>query len=239
MRLENLPDSYVPSRDALHQIAFFAVAPARYRIEDRMGLSAAPGGFGTPRFNGTVARVEGSSLVLENEAGLASQEITTVRAACEFFGHEYEVDWYSKFRDPLQPVDPDEPLSVDDGAARAVGRWFDFATDILERLRTHGLDDDEVSEVQLWPEHFDPAIEMGRQDRGRRASYGGSPGDPAHPHPYFYVSAWGDIDRSNRYWNDEAFNGSSLGYAELARTDDPVQTALDFLLRGYGILHSD
>ena len=99
--------------------------------------------------------------------------------------------------------------------------------------------DDDVSEVQLWPEHFDPAIEMGRQDRGRRASYGGSPGDPAHPHPYLYVSAWGDIDRSNAYWNDDAFNGSSLGYAELARAEDPVQTALDFLLRGYGILHSD
>lgn len=239
MRLENPPDSYVPTREALHQIAFFAVAPSRYLIEAKMGLRATPGGFGTPQFDGTVARVEGSSLVLENEAGVASQEITTVRAACEFFGHEYEVDWYSNFRDPLRPVDPDEQLGVEDESARTVGRWFDFATDILERLRAQGLDDDDVSEVQLWPEHFDPAIEMGRHDRGRRASYGGSPGDPAHPHPYLYVSAWGDIDRSNAYWNDDAFNGSSLGYAELARAEDPVQTALDFLLRGYGILHSD
>ena len=239
MRLESLPPAYVPTREALHQVAFFAVAPARYLVESRMGLIAAPGGFGTPKFDGTVARVEGSTLVLENASGVASQEITTVRAACEFFGHDYEVDWYTGFRDPLRPVDPDQQLKVDDEAARAVGRWFDFVTDILERLRAHGLEDDDVSDVQLWPEHFDPAIEMGRQDRGRRASYGGSPGDPAHPHPYFYVSAWGDIDRSNVYWNDDAFNGSSLGFAELALVDDPVQTVLDFLLRGYGILHSD
>lgn len=238
MRLPNLPDTYVATREGLHQIAFFAVAPTRYQAEARMGLKSTPGGFGTPKFGDTVARVEGAALVLENDAGVASQGITSVRAACEFFGHVYEVDWYPDFRDPLRPVDPDQHLQIDEGAGRAIGGWFEFVTDLLERLRTHGLEDDDVTEVQLWPEHFDPAIEMGRQDMGRRASYGGSPGDRDHPDPYVYVSAWGEIDRSNPYWNDEAFNGSSLSYGELTRDEDPVQTALDFLLRGYGILHS-
>lgn len=239
MRLQHLPETYVATREGLHQIAFFAIAPVRYRSEARMGLTATPGGFGTPRIGETVARVDGSALVLESGAGVASQQITTVRAACEFFGHDYQVGWFEEFRDPLEPVDPDSHLAIDDGSGRAIGSWFEFVTDVLQRLRAHGLEDDDVSEVQLWPEHFDPAIEMGRQDRGRRASYGGSPGDGEHAHPYLYVSAWGDIDRTNPYWNDEAFNGASMGYAELANDDDPVQAALDFLLRGYGILHSD
>ncbi|MBW3667500.1 MAG: hypothetical protein KY394_07900, partial [Actinobacteria bacterium] len=91
-------------------------------------------------------------------------------------------------------------------------------------------------EVQLWPEHFDAATEMGDQEAGERASYGASPGDEDHPEPYIYVSAWGEIDRSDPYWNDEAFNGASLSYGELAEADDPVEKGLEFLLAGYRIL---
>jgi len=238
MRLPPLPDSYKTTRDALHQIAFFAVAPARYGAEGRMGLQAAPGGFGTPEFGGRVARVEGNTLVHEESGNLATQTITTVRAAAEFYGVEYEEKWFTDFRDPLTPVDPDLELDVDDTAARAIGQWFNFGFGLLERLGGHGDESDEVTEVQLWPEHFDPATEMGGADSGRRASYGASPGDPAHDEPYVYVAPWGEIDASNAYWNDEAFKGSSLGYAELLRARDPLETALEFLLEGYRILRS-
>jgi hypothetical protein len=236
--LQPLPSGFVATRDALHQVAFFAVSPARYQAEGRMGLRAAPGGFGTPEFDGRVARVEGSTLVHEQADGIASQAITTVRAAAEFLGVEYSTDWYQGFRDPLAPVDPDGELVVDDDAARALGAWFGFGFDVLETLRSHGSEGDDVSSVQLWPEHFDPAIEMGSEESGQRASYGTSPGDRSHRDPYVYVAAWGEIDRSNGYWNDEAFKGSSLGFTELQAAPDPAKVALDFLLEGYRLLHA-
>ncbi len=237
MKLPALSTRFGATREALHQVAFFAVAPARYRAEGRMGLMAAPGGFGTPAFDGRVARVEGATLLLEAEDAVASQTITTVRAACQFFGHEYEVDWFSDFHDPLAPTDPDRPLDVDDDVARSLGQWFNFGTEVLELLRSQGNQDDDVSETQLWPEHFDPACELGNADAGQRASFGASPGDADHPEPYLYVSPWGDIDRSDEYWNDVGFGGASLGYSKLSKSRDPVDKGLDFLMRGYRLLH--
>jgi hypothetical protein len=238
MRLLPLPEGFVQTRGALHQVAFFVLGPVRYQAVGRMGLQAAPGGFGTPEFDGRLARVEGATLVYEQPDQIASQTITTVRAAAEFVGIEYQVDWYEGFRDPLNPVDPDSPLDVDDTAARALGQWFKFGFEALDSLRGQADAEDDVSEVQLWPEHFDPATELGSEENGRRASYGASPGDPSHEEPYLYVAAWGEIDRSSPYWNDESFNGASLGYSALTSTEDPVQRALEFLLEGYRAIHT-
>lgn len=238
MTLLSLPVGYDITRHALHQIAFFAVAPARYKATGRMGLRAVPGGFGTPKFDGRVARVEGDMLVHEQDANIATQTISTVREAAEFFGLEYEVTWFEDFHDPLAPGDPDATLQVDDTAARAVGNWFRFATDVIDRVRHQGNEGDDVSETQLWPEHFDLATELGNQERGERASFGASPGDDDHAEPYLYVAAWGEIDRANQYWNDRSFNGASLTYSRLLDADDPVEAGVDFLLEGYRILHS-
>jgi len=237
MTLGPIPGRYVETRGPLHQLAFFALGPARYKAVGRMGLRATPGGFGTPEFEGRVARIDGDALVHEQGGNVATQRITTIRAAAEFFGHEYEVDWFEGFHDPLQPADPDTPLIVDDTSARAIGDWFEFAFDVLNRLRGHGTHDDQDSEVQLWPEHFDPATEIGNEAMGQRASFGASPGDAGHLEPYLYVAAWGEVDHSHSYWNGQGFNGASLGYATLLVADDPGRTALDFLLEGCRILH--
>jgi hypothetical protein len=231
-----LSDTYGQTRRHLHQIAFFAVSPARQRTVGRMGLRPTPGGFGTPPFQDRVARVDGALLVHEESGNTATQPISTVRAASEFFGGGYEEVWYDGFRDPLAPIDPDSPLVVDEADSHLIGEWFSFAFEILGNLADRGQDDDDVSTPQIWPEHFDAAIELGSADDGRRASYGLSPGDEAHPEPYIYVAAWGDIDRSNPYWNDDAFNGSSLAYAELASSPDPADTALAFFEQGHQIL---
>jgi hypothetical protein len=238
-RLPELPAEFVATRNALHQVAFFAMSPARYQVTGRMGLRATPGGFGTPEYEGKVARVEGLSLVLEERDRSATQTITTLREAARFFGVDYRVDWFQKFRDPLEPMDPDETLQVDEESARVLAHWFGFGSAVLGELRAHAGPDEEVSEVQLWPEHFDPAIELGAEDLGRRASYGASPGDPNHAEPYFYVSAWGEIDRDDPYWNDPHFNGSSLPYSPLTEGDDPEATVLDFLRRGRAILRGE
>lgn len=232
-----LSDTYGQTRRHLHQIAFFAVSPARQRAVGRMGLRPTPGGFGTPPFQDRVARVDGALLVHEESGNMATQPISTVRAAAEFFGGGYEEVWYDGFRDPLAPIDPDSPLVVEEADSHVIGEWFDFAFDILGRLADRTQDDD-ASEPQIWPEHFDAANELGSADDGKRASYGSSPGDEAHPEPYIYVAAWGEIDRSDPYWNDDTFNGSSLGYAELASSPDPAEAALKFFEDGYRILQN-
>ncbi|MGD2101319.1 MAG: hypothetical protein PVG83_03725 [Acidimicrobiia bacterium] len=238
MSLEHLPTSFASTRDALHQLAFFALSPARYAEVGRMGLRAAPGGFGTPLYNGSVARVEGDLLVFEKDGNVASRTITTIRDAAHFFGVEYQVGWFPDFHDPLAPADPDVSLGVDRESALALGAWFEFGFDMLDRVGSTGSEDDDASEVQLWPEHFDPALEMGDPGRVRRASYGASPGDAAHPQPYLYVAPWGEIDRSDAFWNDVSFGGASLGYAELLVADDPVERAMEFLIGGYDALHA-
>lgn len=238
MNLHPLSEPYIETRNSLHQIAFFVLGPARYKAEGRMGLQAAPGGFGTPRFDSRIVRVEGDNIVAEEAEKVATQTITTVRATAEFVGIEYDVDWFPDFHDPLKPVDPDVPLAVDDTATRALGQWFNFGADVLERLRSQGSDDDDVTEVQLWPEHFDPATELGSQDGGRRASYGASPGDAGHQEPYLYVAPWGEIDETDPYWNSGSFKGSLLEHSDLVAAEDPIAAGLDFLLDGYRILHA-
>lgn len=238
MTLTQLPPTFPTTRDALHQIAFFALSPARYKAEGRMGLTATPGGYGTPDFGGRVVRVEGNLLVDTKDDIVATQAITTIRAASEFFGNEYEKEWFADFHDPLTPADPDVQLEVDEASGRAIGYWFEFAVDVLNELRTHGQEGDDVSEVQLWPEHFDPAAELGDYDKAQRASFGASPGDGLHSEPYLFVASWSDVDRSNSFWNETTFNGGSLGYQEIIASSDPNGRALEFLLEGYRVLHA-
>lgn len=232
-----IPDSFTSTREALHQVAFYAVAPRRYRAVGKLGLRWTRGGFGTPFFGDDVqVRVEGGALVVQEGRSVRHREVTDLAAACRFLEIPYEETWFEGFHDPLQPVGPTAPLEIDPAAAEALGDWFGFVTLVLEELRrTPGAVD--VGRVQLWPEHFDVAVELGSAEAGLRASYGGSPGDSAHPEPYLYVAAWSEVDRSDPYWNDESFNGASLGYSELRLADQPFVLALEFFRKGYGILN--
>lgn len=234
--LHRLPEKFQYTRDQLHQIAFYALAPARYKAVGRMGLRPTPNGFGTPEFEGRVARVEGDLLVHEQAGNLATQTITTIRSAAEFFGIEYEEAWFPDFHDPLPAMDPDLRLDIDLESARALGEWLHFGFEVLAALGDRV--EDEASVVQLWPEHFDAATEIGDARRGRRASYGASAGDRDHIAPYLYVAAWSEVDRSDPYWNDRFFNGASLPYTTLESATDPVTAALDFFLTGYRSLGS-
>lgn len=236
-RLDQLPDGYDATRRSLHQIAFFAVAPKRYSENGKLGLRYTAGGFGTPYFLGgdggaQQVRVVGDRLVHQAAEEVRTAEITTAGDAARFVGLEYRDMWFDNFRDPLEPAGPDARLTVDPRAAGAIGDWFGFATHVLERARRiSGATD--VSRVQLWPEHFDAAFEMGSSEEGRRASYGASAGDDSNPEPYFYVAAWDSIDRSDPFWNDQSFNGASLAYESLVEADDPYASALGFLTDGH------
>lgn len=230
-RLQPLPAQFEDTRRALHQLAFFVLAPTRFNRTGKLGLRYTYRGFGTSFFgDDEQVRIEGDRLVLQRGMAARSAPITTLAKAAAFVDIAYEELWFEGFHDQLESVGPDRQLAVDPVATDALGDLFGFSASVLEQARrTPGAAD--VSRVQLWPEHFDVAFEMGTGDH--RASYGLSPGDEAHPEPYLYVAAWGPIDRSDPYWNDSAFNGSSLSYRQLLAASDQRVAALDFLRSGY------
>ena len=232
-RLEPLPAGYDTVRRALHQVVFFAIAPKRHLETGKLGLRYTHGGFGTPFFGADEqVRVDGEMIVHQQGDRVRVSVITTLRDAADFLGIPYREAWFDGFHDPVEAVGPDAELQVGVGAAVAIGDWFGFAASVLEEARrAPGADD--VSRLQLWPEHFDPAFEMGSYEAGQRASYGASPGDDSHPEPYLYVAAWGDIDRTDPFWNDSTFNGASLSYQELLAANDQRAVALDFMRSGW------
>jgi hypothetical protein len=121
-----------------------------------------------------------------------------------------------------------EPVEVDASAAGSLGDWYGFAASVLEELRAGGdVQLQDPSRVQLWPEHFDIAFELGREDAGARATYGCSPGDEQHPEPYLYVGPW-VAPRAGELWNATAFSGAEMAYASLLEAEDQRAAALEF-----------
>ena len=111
--------------------------------------------------------------------------------------------------EPTTECNADATLNIEPLAARALGDWYGYCASLLEQLRAEALPDDTPSRVQIWPEHFDIAVDLGPD--GLRANYGGSPGDASHAEPYLYVGPW--EPRAGVFWN-ETF-GASLSYADL------------------------
>jgi hypothetical protein len=117
---------------------------------------------------------------------------------------------------------------VDAGAAAALASWFAFGAGVLEELRAETALEHDPTPPQLWPEHFDVAIELGSEARGVRAGYGASPGDELHAEPYLYVVPWNAAAADGERWNATAFSGAELSYAELLAGDDRRAAALHF-----------
>jgi hypothetical protein len=232
-RLRALPDGYTSTVIGLGQVAFFVIAPARYREQEKIGLRYTFGGFGTPFYGrDRQVRVEGQSLVVQDGDTTDGGEITTIRQAARLVGIDYSETWGPHWQDPPAPGDPDAALVIDPGAARACSDIIGFGFSVLEQIRVEARDEEKPSRVQLWPEHFDAAVDIGVEDIERRAGFGVSPGYPAHPEPFVYVSPWAKDWLNDPYWNADFFGGSILTYSELLKADDQRGTALAFLRRG-------
>lgn len=219
------PASYVETRTGLHHVATHVLTPARYRVTGRIGLRATPGGFGTPVFgDDRQVRVEGADLVVTSGQSETIAPLATLRGASELaFAGPPDLQWASDLdlHDPPPAHDPDAPLGIDVESAAFLGAWFALGWSALEALRADAESVD-ASEPQLWPEHFDPAIEAGSDDAHRRAGYGFSPGDGAIAEPYAYVTLWyGDEAPSSDLWNAESFAGAVLPVSEFADEPDP------------------
>ena len=212
--LRPLPAGFAATVDGLHQLAEHVLAPIRHAATGKIGLRFTYHGFGTPFFaDDRQVRVEDGVLL----DGDRRHELTTVAVAAAFLGIEPGAP--AGVYQPNTLLRTDEPLTVEPDAARALGHWYGYCASLLEQLRAESTD---ASRVQLWPEHFDLAVDLGAE--GSRANFGGSPGDAGHPEPYLYVGPW--ETREGPYWN-EPF-GASLSYAALVAGED----GLAFFRRG-------
>jgi hypothetical protein len=221
--LQPLPAAYGTTRDALHRLAVYVISPAQRAVNGEIIMRPAPGGFSTFEFgDGRVVGVSGDRLVIDG----AEHPITSLRAAAELVGLEPDLAQQGQFDVPPYG-DLDEQLSVDADASAALGDWYAFAADALEALRGDAIAADDATIVRIWPEHFDAAIDMGDGDRGRRATFGASPGDRHYDEPYIYASPW--AGRIDGFFDDPAFKGAALRRSRLERAPDPLRAAVQFL----------
>ena len=220
--LPGLPANFAATRDALHRLAVYVISPAERLANGEIILRATPGGFSTFPFDGRAVGVDGAELVVDGERF----PIGSLRAAAEAVGIAPDVAQQEQFDVPVHG-DLDAPLAVDAEAARALGAWYAFATDVLEALRAQAGPGEDATIVRIWPEHFDAAIDMGDDGAGRRATYGASPGDRHHAEPYLYASPW--AGRIDGFFDDPGFRGAARTHSQLAAEADPRAAAIAFL----------
>jgi hypothetical protein len=228
--LRSLPAAFAATRDALHTLAEQVIAPARYAANGKIGLRFTRQGFGTPFFSidglECQIRVEGSDVIAQRGDEIRRAPITTLGAAAEVAGVAPGAP--TEVYQPSTPADPGVDLGVDGDASLSLGAWYGFCASVLEQLRSESTD---ATRVQLWPEHFDLAVDLGDADAGRRANFGGSPGDAGHRDPYLYVGPWNP--QVGEFWNEDF--GASLSYHDIRAAGaaaEQREVALNFLREG-------
>src|SRR5262245_46414641 len=125
-----LPAAYATTRDDLHMLASYVVAPARKARTGRIGLRPTGEGFGTPPFD------DGSRIVVHRDLLAADSGaetvITTLRAGAAFLGIDLTSD--PGVGTDLPPFEPDRDVHVDVDASLALGRWYSMGQSVLDQL---------------------------------------------------------------------------------------------------------
>lgn len=216
-RLEQPPSRFAQTRDALQLVAEHVMSPTRARDQGLVTLRWTFGGFGTPFFGSdSQLRVEGDQLVVQHGDQATSTRIARLSGAANFIGFDLPA---------FEGLARDE-LTIDAESSRFLGDLFGFAFNVLEELRaeSHALD---PGFVELWPEQFDVAVELGEEQAGHRCAYGVSPGDAAHDQPFLYVAPWTALPEG-RLLRTTGFQGAELDFSELSRAADQRAAALEF-----------
>jgi hypothetical protein len=225
--LAALPPTFEETREALHALACYVVAPARKARTGRIALRPTAGGFGTPPFaDGTTVSIDGRGIV----AGGRGAPITTLRAAAAHVG--IVLSRTPGVGSDLPPFEPDAELRVDAPATAALAHWYRFGSLLLAGV---AAEEPSTTEAQLWPEHFDLAVVV-HQGTARAANVGFSPGDRHNASPYVYVGPVSGSVRPHGYWN--APFGALMTYDELAVATSPAQAAREFIDAGLDLLRA-
>lgn len=242
-----LDDRYDVTRTALHRIANHVLARAEHAATGQLGLRATPGGFGTTtiRSDGERIRISGGTLVRESAAAAGSwtRAINVDGSTLAELAAFADVDLAAEFwaGDAMPPIgDVDEPIDLHVASARLIGDWYAVVAEALDRVVHTAPEFSAPSLVQLWPEHFDAALDMAfdpEAPKQRRVNIGGSPGDGFHTAPYLYVGPWTpDRPGDPAFWN--APFGAVLGHDDVAASPDPVEAAHVFFRSGLDRLAS-
>ncbi|MFN8017129.1 MAG: hypothetical protein U0P45_03305 [Acidimicrobiales bacterium] len=189
-------DPFVRTRLALHAVAEHLLAGDLHRTTGRIGLRRTPGGFGQPEHQSADGqrrrlRIEGTSLVVLDGDVERWRPLTTLAAAAEDAGTTLGTP--AGVYEPETSPDPAEALDLDVAAAARLAEFYAFVEEVLEEVRSRHAHQAPAI-VQLWPEHFDLACNLGE------VNLGGSPGDAGHDEPYLYVGPW--TQREGAFWNE-------------------------------------
>jgi hypothetical protein len=227
-RLAAPPAGFGAARLALHRVAVCAVAPARRRVNGMFGLRFTAGGFGTPFFgDDEQVRIDGDRIVRQAGGEARAAPLTTLTAAAALaLDGPPDAAWAEGFDVP--PLgDPDAELGIDPAAAGLLGDWYGFAWSVLEELRAEPAAAP-AGRTQLWPEHFDAAVDLGPEGPAR-ATYGASPGDAAVDEPYLYVLPSEPAAAAGDLWNATSFAGAILPLSAFVGAADQGGAALEFM----------
>ncbi len=231
--LPPLPEDWIQKMEDAHRLAFAVVSEARKQANGKFGLRWIMDGFGTPFFvSGDMQkqiRIAGNEIILQqgpvsSEAGNDSNSwtattspVSTLKSAAEFLGVEPSAS--QREEDSPELGDIERQLVCDLETNAFLGDLFGLAFSALEELAFESQD---PSPVQIWPGHFDAAIEASAN--GNRATFGASPGDADHyPEPYFYIGPHIETDKANPFWNAESFGGAVLPLSEFAGSSNSAE----------------
>jgi hypothetical protein len=231
------------TRSELHRIGTHVLARAQRASTGRIGLRPSPGGFSTIPYGDdqTRLRVSGTTLVSESANPTSARAIAinghSLAELANFAGVDLATD-FSAGGDTPPIDDTGAPIEIRADSARGIGDWFDLTARALDEVIGLGTGWATPSLPQLWPEHFDLAIDLAYDPDApteRRVNLGGSPGDDHHPQPYLYVGPWTpDRPGNPDFWN--ASFGAVLSRRELIASADPVATAVEFFQSGLRLL---
>lgn len=198
--MRSLRPSFGATRASFHLLAVYVLSAVRQQHTGRVGLRPTIGGFGTPAFirDGAAVqvRIDGGVLVVDTggdpeHLDLQQGDVSLDQAAA-FVGVTLDPTVADRFDVPPL-ADPRAPLPVLEADAAALSAWYGLGASVLDALRLDAQVDRQVptpSQVQLWPEHFDLAFDLGDEAAGTRANVGFSPGDAFSDEPYLYVGPW-------------------------------------------------
>ncbi len=238
----------------MHLLAVYVVSAARQEHAGKIGLRPTDRGFGTPAFlrlgKAVEVRVAGCLLVVESDGDarqldLRNGDVSLVDAAA--FA-EVAIDPTIADRlDVPSPGDVAAPLGIVGHDADDLASWFRLGAAVLDEVRMRapeGGSGAPPSQVQLWPEHFDLAFDLGDEAVGTRANVGFSPGDSFSDEPYLYVGPWARdrIDPTLNVNLDPAWNapfGAVIRRGELGAVTteaDAGTAAREWIERMLGLL---
>ncbi|HET9094227.1 MAG TPA: hypothetical protein VFN36_03985 [Solirubrobacteraceae bacterium] len=225
------------ARREIQRVATHILARARKAADGEISLRVGLTGLATPAFGADreVLRLAGGHLIRETRVGgeLRSRAVRvvgrTLAELADFAAVDLDAD-VDFGHDAPGVGDRMSPLCFDEAAAEALLGWYQLGAKALDRVIIGASD---PSVVQLWPEHFDVAIDL--ETASGRCNLGAAPPDTTSDQPYLYVGPHGEVRTGDpAFWN--APFGALLSAERVHRDGDPVAAAVSFFRYGLRLL---